>query len=304
MAAATARSRCAPTTTGCSSRATFWRSQWSPALSNRSPNETDSSGLRREGPERHPSMIIEMFGPAGCGKTTLSEALAQALSAEGHAVSLVASSRPAEQAARAHLGADRRVADGGLSAALKRAAKVVDVLPVLMRRGEEGDIADRLMQLFPPYSVVWSLRYRRYLNRLCHSWRAARNGKIIVIFDQGFLSALCSLILLAPPSDRTLVAHALDLLPQPDLLVRVNAPEEVLESRLRARLRDQGTLERLFELNLRTNLAQVEIAAQLDSLLVERGREAINVHSLDRQTQMLAVDRLLRESRALAWEPS
>src|SRR5690606_3995664 len=129
----------------------------------------------------------------GCGKTTLSEALAQALHADGYSVSLVASDRPAEQAARAHLGAGRGVADGGLSAALKRAGKLVDVMPVLMRRGERGDIADRLMQLFPPRSFVWSLRYRRYLNRLCHSWHTAHNGKTIVIFDQGFLSALCSL---------------------------------------------------------------------------------------------------------------
>ena len=283
----------------------MWRLRWPPALSDRSANDdAESPDLRREEPEGHPRMIIEMFGPPGCGKTTLAEALAEALRADGYSVSLMTSSRPAEQAARAHRGAGRRSVDGGLAAALKRAAKVFGVVPTLMRRGEGHDTADRLMQLFPPRSLLWSLRYRRYLNRLCRSWSAARGGRAIAIFDQGFLSALCSLILLARRSDRSATTQALGFLPRPDLLVRVDAPEEVLETRLRARLRGQGALERLFELNLRANLAQVEIAGQLDGLLAESGREALKVRSLDHQTQAQAVERLLRESRALAWEPS
>ena len=42
-------------------------------------------------------MIVELFGPSGVGKTTLSHALASVLHTYGYPVELVSSARPSEQ---------------------------------------------------------------------------------------------------------------------------------------------------------------------------------------------------------------
>src|SRR5215216_2760615 len=50
-----------------------------------------------------------------------------------------------------------------------------------------------LMDLLPPRTLLWSVRYRRFLSLLSRSWKMASTSDRIVIFDQGFVTALCSM---------------------------------------------------------------------------------------------------------------
>lgn len=238
-------------------------------------------------------MIIEMFGPAGCGKTTLSRVLARTLRADGQSVTLVASDRPAEQ--------ETGTARAPLAATMARTAKVADIVSLAMR-SREPDVGEALLGLLPPTNPLWALRYRRYLAGLQKAWSHARLNPDITIFDQGYLCALCSLILLGPAPKREVVVKALELLPSPDLLVRLDPPKGVLEARVMERLRAQSWMERLFEMNSRTSLRQVETTASVIDLLAERGRTAICVQSVDAVDLERAVSRLLDEIREPALE--
>jgi thymidylate kinase len=120
----------------------------------------------------------------------------------------------------------------------------------------------------------------------------------IVIFDQGFLTALCSMALLARSVDRSVIVRGLALIPRPNLLIRLDAPRETLEARLRARLGRQGALERLFEFDLQTNLQQIETTNEVAHVLQEQGGRMIHVNSLDRRLLEKAVDRIMREARS------
>jgi hypothetical protein len=235
-------------------------------------------------------MIIELFGPAAAGKTTLSRALEAALAASGHSVRIVASARPAEEAS-----SDEAHGSGlGMSGFLSRSAKAASVLPLLLSswRSEEP----LLQVLLPPRNMLWSMRYTRYLSNLHSSWTRARASEGICVFDQAYMTALCALMVLSNKTTSEAVASALDALPQPDILVRMEAPRGVLEDRLRRRLAGQGLFERLFELDVEDNLRQADAADGLDGLLRARGRNAIRVSSLDRDGLARAVARVVDEA--------
>jgi hypothetical protein len=95
------------------------------------------------------------------------------------------------------------------------------------------------------------------------------------------------------------MVRALALIPRPDLLIRLDAPRETLEARLRARLGRQGRLERLFEFNLQTSLQQIETTNDVTHMLHEQGGRMMHVDSLDRRLLENAVDRIVRE--ATSW---
>jgi hypothetical protein len=106
-------------------------------------------------------------------------------------------------------------------------------------RGISRDLgtALNLIKVLPPSSMLSSVRLLQYMSRLSHAWfRASTMGKIVV-FDQAFVQAVCSLALLCGVADEALISYALDFVPKPDLLVRLDAPVEVLEERLRSRSR-------------------------------------------------------------------
>jgi hypothetical protein len=120
----------------------------------------------------------------------------------------------------------------------------------------------------------------------------------IVIFDQGFLTALCSMALVARSVDRSVMVRGLALIPRPNLLVRLDAPRETLEARLRARLGRQGALERLFEFDLQTNLRQIETTSDVADMLQEQGGRMMHVSSLDHRLLEKAIDRIVREAKS------
>jgi thymidylate kinase len=244
-------------------------------------------------------MIIELFGPPAAGKTTLAHALATALEKNGFDVQLIASSRPAERGT-IQVDSTRALSWCGiaLAAPLSRAAKLISAAPVLLAGARSDELSASLMDLMPPRTLLWSVRYRRFLSLLSRSWKMASTSDRIVIFDQGFLTALCSMALLARSVDRSVIVRGLALIPRPNLLVRLDAPRETLEARLRARLGRQGALERLFEFDLQTNLQQIETTNEVAHMLQEQGGRMMHVSSLDRRLLEKAVDRIVRAAKS------
>lgn len=246
-------------------------------------------------------MIIELFGPPAAGKTTFAHALAAALEKNGFDAQLMASLRPAEHDS-IQVESTRALSwcRTALIAPLSRAAKLASAAPVILAGERSDELTANLIDLMPPHTLLWAVRYRRFLSLLSRSWKMASTSDRIVIFDQGFMNALCSMALLARSVDRSTMVRALALIPRPDLLIRLDAPRETLEARLRARLGRQGRLERLFEFNLQTNLQQIETTNDVAHMLHEQGGRMMRVDSLDRRLLENAVDRIVRE--AASWD--
>jgi len=244
-------------------------------------------------------MIIELFGPPAAGKTTLARALATALGKDGFEVQLILSSRPAERGSIEVENARALSSCGtALAAPLSRAAKLASAAPVLLAGARSDELAASLMDLLPPRTLLRSVRLRRLLSLLSRSWKMASTSDRIVIFDQGFLTVLCTMALLARFVDRNILVRGLALIPRPDLLIRLDAPREILESRLRSRLARQGRLERLFEFDLQTALRQIETANEVAHLLQEKGGRILHVSSLDGRLLEKELDRIVRDVKS------
>jgi thymidylate kinase len=244
-------------------------------------------------------MIIELFGPPAVGKTTLANALAVALRMKGCEVQLAASSRPAERAPDTHEHAaktQRRLLM--LSDPLARAVKLANALPVLF----SGEIKDAtgaaLLELLPPQSLLGRVRLRRYLSLLCQSWTLSRTYRGITIIDQGYVSALCSLAVRTRSLNAQTLARGLELVPQPDLLICLDAPGDILRARRSGRLSRQSTVERMFEQDLEMNQRQVEMVRTVAGMIRERGWHAIGANCLDESGLDNAVEKIILEIAA------
>src|SRR5690606_19134940 len=80
-----------------------------------------------------------------------------------------------------------------VTAPLSRAFKLFAALGALSSPADPPE--RQLMEMLPPKGWMGQLRVRRYLRNLFRSWDAARKLRSVVIFDQGFMNALCSMAL-------------------------------------------------------------------------------------------------------------
>ena len=252
-------------------------------------------------------MIIEIFGPPGVGKTTFAYALTKRLRESGHVVELTLSYRPAEHRSSPDpwptASAEHQVA-----AVPRRLSRPLLEMLAIARRpfalSHNIGAAAGLMKILPPRNMATAIRLSQYFLRLSHSWCRASVVGHIVLFDQAFVQLICSLALHGRFADESLIARALESAPRPDLLIRLDAPPEILAARLRDRSRQQSAIERLFELDLNTNLKSVRIIDQLHRLLLDRGQSIICASSLDKQSlsaSLEAIDEALTGRFSAAW---
>jgi len=230
--------------------------------------------------QRIGARVVELFGPAAVGKSTLARALAAEFAQRNVPVRLVASARPAEQGrgSNGSRSGERRF----LPAPVARAIKVFGALGVLMPGAPVDALVADLMAILPPGKWIRSIRMRRYSAALCRSWRSSESENGVVLFDQGFVTLLSSLALLSGPIDERSLARGLALIPKPDLLIRVDASRAVVAARLEKRLRRQSPLERMFENRIAVSLRQVDLSVTLDSLLEKHGQPVMRVSWRDR----------------------
>lgn len=216
-------------------------------------------------------MILEMFGPSGAGKTTMASALAAHLRGLGHVVTPLIGVR----ANPLKRGILKCFASSNLLSSAGSAAGVAEVLKIL-----------------PPKDRLWSVRLHWHLALLDREWSAAQSSDAITIFDQGMIQAVTSLVLLSGITDRERVVRALDLVPNPDLLIRFEAPRDLLEARLRDRWQNIGILQRFLEIDLQGSLDHVNHVDLISDLVSARALPMIRISSLDVDGLHLAIDKI------------
>lgn len=226
-------------------------------------------------------MIVEFCGPPCVGKTTLANALCERLQERGAAVALASSYRPSErgnQGGSAPLGG--RFADP-LRRLIRPMAEVLSATSGLESASREAMVARRLVALMPPDSILWSIRLRQYAWRLSHLWAKAGEDNGIVIFDQAFVQLVCSLVLLSAAANESRITEALDLVPRPDLLVRMHAPRALLQTRLMKRERRQGRIDRMLEFDLATNLRSIDVLGAVSGLMERHSVRCVAIGCTD-----------------------
>jgi GTPase SAR1 family protein len=242
-------------------------------------------------------MIIEMFGPPGAGKTTLSRALIARLRERGYPAELRLSYRPSERSLV--LDARRPIAKRYHNAVVDRLRRpFLEMLAIAchpLANSRDMMTAVHLVRLLPPTNILASIKEGQYLLRLSHSWHDECRLARVVLFDQGFVQAVCSLALLAGAADDALIANALEYAPKSDLLIRMVAPLELLRARLHDRRSRQSTIEQLFESDLKTSLASTSMIDRLHELLLLKGRSVLSVSSIDQRSLDESVNLIERE---------
>jgi len=250
-------------------------------------------------------MIVELFGPPAAGKTTLAHALAGRLQEQGHAVELILSYRPTESSVVCGTATGIHDATLVLRRLTRPVAEMLTTLGHPVSQSRAIRLAANLMCLLPPKNLMWFIRLSQYILRLSHSWQRASQASHIVLLDQAFVQVVCSLVLLGRKSDESLIIRALDCTPRSDVLIRIDAPYPTLEHRLHDRMHLQSRIERLFELDLKTNLESVHVVDRIDGLLRQRQivpicATSIDQHSLHETTERIRMQ-IEAKPRAAQW---
>ncbi|WP_214473689.1 AAA family ATPase [Mesorhizobium sp. dw_380] len=221
-------------------------------------------------------MILELFGPSAAGKTTLASELVRVLQNQGHTVVLQTG--------------DRRHP-------IRRAAfKLFSTLHLRWIR--KRSLAADMLDVLPPRRELWAIRLKWHLEVLIRAWnKALASDDVISIFDQGMVQSVSSLVLLSGITDRESLARALDLVPKPDLLIRLQAPREILEARLRERRRNLGIIQQLLEVDLQSSLDHIDHVNLVVEQLKSSRVPTICVESLDASSLATAAEAIARQVR-------
>jgi hypothetical protein len=175
---------------------------------------------------------------------------------------------------------------------LKRAVlKCLASARFLTAAGPMGGV-ESVLRILPPKDRHWFVRMHWHLALLHREWSAAQSSNTITIFDQGWIQAVTSLVLLSGETDRQRVMRALDIVSRPDLLIRFEAPRELLEARLRNRRQNIGALQRLLEINLQDSLDHVNHVDLVSDLVSAAGLPMIRVSSVDADGFKLALGKI------------
>lgn len=233
-------------------------------------------------------MIIELFGAPASGKSTLAIALVIALRKKGFKVQLNASARSTERAANN----DDMITDSANPQS--PAAKLVNIIQLLIMPDHTDEVAVNLLRTLPPISWASKARLRRYLSYLQRTWKAARAHDGITIFDQGYLTALCSLAVRAKIFDARNLSQSLALLPRPDLLIFMDTPRDVLQVRRTQRLARQNPLERIFEQSCEANQKQLEMVSIVADMAQTRHWPFIHINCVEQIALESAVAKIVQ----------
>jgi hypothetical protein len=244
-------------------------------------------------------MIIELFGAPGAGKTTFARALAARLRERGYTVDLILSHRPAEHSSSETLSAPAPHHRRQILPMARRVIRPIADMLTMVRHplalSRDAGAVLSLIRILPPSDTLWSLRMMQYLLRLSRAWLQATNTGHIVLFDQAFVQAVCSLALLCGATDDLLISQVLDEIPQSSLLVLLEAPINVVELRLRDRAHRASRMERLLELDLGTSLKSLSVVDSLHEALRKKGRLVMNVTSLDQHSLQQSIERIEKQ---------
>jgi thymidylate kinase len=227
-------------------------------------------------------MIIEFFGPPAAGKSTLSYALASQLRAEGSQIIMSTSARPAEKTGLNKLnGLQSPIGQSVGSAPLQRVGKLAQVVQSVFADRSTDYVGTNLLKILPPQNWLSLLRLQRYLCVLKQSLEKGRGHHGITIIDQGYLAALSSLAARVPTLNGHKLARGFALLPRPDLVICLDAPDYVLQARIAARHARQTAIERLFEQDTRQTRKQVEMVRIVAAMLKANNWPALYFNSDD-----------------------
>ena len=150
-----------------------------------------------------------------------------------------------------------------------------------LRSKSSDPSTDRLVSLLPPGRPLETLRMRQYLMRLSVAWRDAFASQRIVIFDQGYIQAVSSILLASRRIDENSAAEALAVAPRSDLAFRILTPPAEIARRLSLRAQTHGFLGRLLESKADDPMIHAGLADRLQSELEQCGRPVIAVRSAD-----------------------
>jgi thymidylate kinase len=250
-------------------------------------------------------MIVELYGPPGVGKTTFADALAAFVRDCGDVVVVKSSRRPAEGATSANF-LTRGIKCPHFIKRLSRPA--IDIMTLVRHPAStlrHARTAARLIRLLPPTGVFSFVKHCQYLLRLTHAWNEKLSAGQLVLFDQGFTQAICSLTVDARAVDDRLIANAINCAPKADIVIRLDAPSHLLETRLNSRRQAQSAIERSLERDLTESLAMGPVVLRVHELMLNQGRcvycaSSLDPESLDSSVKLIGpklLERLRTEHR-------